>query len=188
MDMKIGGYLAFTPYKEADEKVKSYFLKATEKLMGASHTPLAVACQLINGDVMNYAYFTETKVIYPDAKSYNTLVIIQVTEPEVVSLTEIKPIQLVKGSGGDGSLGGYTVFSAPDSRPFLSDVLKDLLIGVGYTILAVASQVVAGVNYAIFAEAKAITKDAIPYNVIVTLFRDLEGKYNLVHIEQVQVL
>jgi hypothetical protein len=48
---------------------------------------------------MNFAYFTKAKVIYPEAKPYNALVIVHVTTTGVVSLTEIKPIQLIKDSG-----------------------------------------------------------------------------------------
>jgi hypothetical protein len=67
--------------------------------------------------------------------------------------------------------------------------LKEKLdVGVEYTALAVASQLVAGINYAVFTEAKVIYPEAIPYNVIVTLYRDLEGIYHLIHIEQMQIL
>lgn len=183
--IKPGGYSAFTPYKEAEEVVQSYFLEATKNLVGAAYLPIAVAQQVVNG--INYAYFTQAKGVYPDAKAYNALVVVYVTTKGVVTLTEIKPVQLVRGSG-EGLAGGYTTFGPADKSPLAALLQAKAGVGVHYTPLAVASQVVAGVNYAIFATAKIAYPDATPYNVIATLLLDLKGEYHLTYIERVQIL
>jgi hypothetical protein len=180
---KSGGYSAFTSFKKAEKEVQSYFWETTKNHYGIRFIPFAVAQQVVNG--INYAYLTTAKGVYPDAKDYNALVIVHVSPTEVVTLTEVKPVQLVKGSG-EGL--GYTVFGLRDNSPIPAILQEKAGLGVGYTVLAIASQVVAGVNYAIFAEAQTVYPEAIPYNVIVTLYKDLEGAYFLTHIERVQIL
>jgi hypothetical protein len=184
---KLGGYSAFTPYKKAEEKVQSYFKEATKNFLGVGFTPLAVARQVVNG--INYAYFTTAKGVYPDAKDYNAVVIVHVSLTDVVTLTEVKPVQLIKGSDEGGNyIGGYTAFSLRDNSPIPAILQEKAGLGVGYTVLAIASQVVAGIKYAIFAEAQTVYPDVIPYNVIVTLYQDPGGAYYLNHIERVQIL
>lgn len=181
----MGGYSAFTPYTEADEKVQSYFLETTKNLVGVGFKPLAVAQQVVNG--INLAYLTTAKGVYPDAKDYNALVIVYVATTGTVALTEVKPVQLVSGSG-EGLSGGYTAFGTLDDSPIPAILQEKVGVGVDYTALAVASQVVAGVNYAIFAKAKIVYPDVTPYNVIITLYKDLKGEYSLTHIERVEIL
>jgi hypothetical protein len=184
--IKLGGYSAFTSYKEAEKKVQSYFSEATKHVLGVGFIPLAVAHQLVNG--INYAYFTKAKGVYPEAKDYNALVIIHVSLTEVITVTEIKSVQLIKGSGQD-LFGGYTAFyGLSDDSPIPAILREKTGLGVGYTALAVASQVVNGVNYAIFAKAQVVYPDAIPYNAIVTLYKTTEGAYSLTAIERVQIL
>ncbi|MDR0711667.1 MAG: hypothetical protein LBF67_04925 [Prevotellaceae bacterium] len=182
---KLGGYSAFTPYKEAEKEVQAYFLEVTKQLVGVNFTPLAVAQQVVNG--INFAYFTTAKGTYSEARYYNALVIVHVATTGAVTLTEVKPVQPVKGSG-EGLAGGYTAFLPIDDSPIPAILLEKVGAGVSYTPLAIASQVVAGVNYAIFAEAKIVYPEAVPYNVILTLFRDLEGAYYLTHIERVEII
>jgi hypothetical protein len=184
---KLSGYSAFTSYEKVEKEVQSYFLEATKSYLGVGFTPIAVAHQLVNGT--NFAYFTIAKGVYPDAKAYNALVIVHVATNGTVALAEVKPVRSVRGSG-EGLLGGYTVFRpAFGSDNLIPEIFrKKAGIGVGYTALAIASQVVAGINYAIFAEAQIPSLEAAPYNVIATLFHDLEGEFHLTHIERVQIL
>jgi hypothetical protein len=185
---KIGGYSAFTPYEKAEKEVQTYFLEVTKELVGVSYTPLAVAQQVVNG--INFAYFTRAKGVYPEASDYNALIIVHVATTGAVTLLEIKIVHLVRKSG-EGLAGGYTAFLPVDESPLPAAVLQEkigAIIGVGYTPLAIASQVVAGVNYAIFAEAKVAYPEAVPYNVIITLLRDLKDAYHLTHIECVEII
>jgi hypothetical protein len=85
-------------------------------------------------------------------------------------------------------MGGYTAFRPIDEYPEPKKLKEMSGIGVGYTAIAAASQVVAGTNYAILAEAKGIYPDAEPYNAIVTLYCDLQGRYHVTGIDQVDIL
>jgi hypothetical protein len=186
METKLGDYSAFAPYKEAEGNVISYFTKAMKNIVGGRYTPFAVAHQLVNG--MNYAYLTTADAIHPESKPYNVLVIINVaknTDTEVVSLIEITPIQLTKGCD-ENLVGGNTAFESIDNRSDLLDVLRKI-IGDNYKILAVASQIVDGVKYTFFAEVPD-AQDAHLYNVIITLYRGLDGEYNLIYIKRVKIL
>jgi hypothetical protein len=136
----------------------------------------------VNGT--NFAYFTTATMAILDPKPYNALVTVHVSTNGTVSLTGIKPIQLISGSG-EGGLGGYSAFDSIDNSP-IPGILRELVgDGVSYVVLAIATQVVNGINYAIFAEACVIYPEATPYNVIITLHQDLKGAYHLIAIEQI---
>jgi hypothetical protein len=183
---KVGGYSAFTPYTEAGEEVQLYFSKVTKQLLGVKHTPLAVAHQVVNG--INFAYLTTAKVVYPDAKDYNAVVIAHVATTGAATLIEIRRIQLVTGSG-EGLPGGYTAFNAPTDDVIPKALQKAIGVGVDYTALAIASQVVHGRNYAIFAKAQIVYPETAPHNVLATLYQDVEKEeYYLTSIERVQIL
>ncbi|MDR0429957.1 MAG: hypothetical protein LBH58_05715 [Tannerellaceae bacterium] len=98
-------------------------------------------------------------------------------------------IQLIKGSS-ENLAGGYTVFDSIDHCPFFCEELKKQPhIGVGYTAIAIASQVVTtSVIYTTLVSVKVMHFEAEPYNAIVTLYRDLEGMYHMTSIERVYIL
>lgn len=58
------------------------------------------------------------------------------------------------------------------------------LVGVKYSPLVVATQVVAGQNYAFFCNAQVVYPGAQPYPAMVHMFSDLDGNVGITHIER----
>lgn len=88
-----GGY---TPFRAFDAEEKGLFDQVMGEFVGVFHTPLAVATQVSNG--RNYAFLCDSIGNYPDAESYNALVIIHKSLPhvsEVPYILEIKTIEIL---------------------------------------------------------------------------------------------
>lgn len=86
----------FTPLRSIEADEKELFKNVMDRIVGASHKPLAVATQVVNGT--NYAYLCETVLATLHADSYNTLVIIHQPLPNVnepPTLLEIKRIKVI---------------------------------------------------------------------------------------------
>lgn len=82
--------------------------------------------------------------------------------------------------------GGWTSF-----RPLTSED-KDVfnkalngLVGVGYEPLLVATQVVAGINYRFFCNAKVVYPNAPYYAAIILIFKPLQGDAHITSIQRV---
>ncbi|MCE0492628.1 hypothetical protein [Vibrio salinus] len=80
--------------------------------------------------------------------------------------------------------GGWSPFHE------LSDEEKDVFIhgmegfvGISYQPLVVATQVVAGCNYAFFCNAELESPGAAPYPAMVHMFRDLKGNVGITDIK-----
>ncbi len=86
----------FTPLRSIVADEKELFISVMDRIVGASHKPLAVATQVVNGT--NYAYLCETTLATLHGESYNTLVIIHKPLPNVnepPTLLEIKRIKVI---------------------------------------------------------------------------------------------
>lgn len=59
------------------------------------------------------------------------------------------------------------------------------LLGVDYKPLAVAHQVVAGMNYSFFCNAQVVYPGAPSYPAIVDMYRNLEGHVAITHIQRI---
>ena len=77
--------------------------------------------------------------------------------------------------------GGWTPFAkvSADTQKVFDEAVKDLL-GVGYTPLAVTSQVVNGTNYIFAANAKVVYPDSREYSTLVRVFRPPNGQPRVV--------
>ncbi|EJL6793309.1 hypothetical protein [Vibrio alginolyticus] len=81
--------------------------------------------------------------------------------------------------------GGWSPFhelTAENKEVFAKGI--EGFVGVKYSPLVVATQVVAGQNYAFFCNAEVVHPGAQPYPAMVHMFSDLEGKVGITHIER----
>lgn len=83
--------------------------------------------------------------------------------------------------------GGWIPYSttiSADAHKVFDSVIKNLL-GVHYTPLAVATQVVAGINYRFFCNAQGAYPGALNEAVIVQIYKPLEGAAHITSITKV---
>lgn len=83
--------------------------------------------------------------------------------------------------------GGWIPYSttiSADAQKVFDSVIKNLL-GVHYTPLAVATQVVAGINYRFFANAQGVYPGALNEGVIIQIYKPLEGAAHITSITKV---
>ncbi|MDR2951376.1 MAG: hypothetical protein LBV71_19485 [Prevotella sp.] len=70
--------------------------------------------------------------------------------------------------------GGFTafrLFTSEEKELFVK--ILDPIVGVDYLPLAVATQVVAGTNYAFLCESKVVRPDSLSYNSLVIIHKPL---------------
>lgn len=82
--------------------------------------------------------------------------------------------------------GGWTASDSPEITDEIQAVFDkglDGLVGVEYVPVAyLGSQVVAGTNHCILAQATAVVPDAQPYYVLIYLYEDLQGEVEILNI------
>jgi hypothetical protein len=77
--------------------------------------------------------------------------------------------------------GGWTAYSttiSSDAKKAFDEALKNLA-GVHYTPLAVASQLVAGMNYRFLCDAQVVYPDAPHYAALIQIYKPLDGPAKL---------
>ncbi len=83
--------------------------------------------------------------------------------------------------------GGWTEFKTeitPDEMKIFKEAINGL-VGVNYTPLAVASQVVNGTNYDFFCNGQVVRPNALNRAYLVKIFKPLEGPPELDEIRQI---
>jgi hypothetical protein len=77
--------------------------------------------------------------------------------------------------------GGWTEYGSKISADAMLAFKEALggLIGVNYTPLAVASQVVSGINYRFLADAQVVYPDAPHYAAFIQIYKPIGGKATL---------
>jgi hypothetical protein len=83
--------------------------------------------------------------------------------------------------------GGWTGWSfaiTPEAKKVFEDALKGF-VGVGYTPLAFATQVVAGTNYCFLCQGKVVYPGASDIAVKLYIFKPLKGDPHISHIERI---
>jgi hypothetical protein len=85
--------------------------------------------------------------------------------------------------------GGWTPYScnvSADARKSFDAALEGI-VGVAYHPIAVASQLVAGMNYGFFCNAKVVVPNAENFAAVVYIYQPLpgKGKPRIVNIERV---
>jgi hypothetical protein len=76
-----------------------------------------------------------------------------------------------------------TKISTEDKEVFINAFEK--FVGVNYEPIAVATQIVAGTNYAFFCNATPVYPGATSNPAIVNIFKSLEGHASITHIEKI---
>lgn len=72
----------------------------------------------------------------------------------------------------------------PEEKDLFKKVTAGI-IGVNYTALAVASQVVAGTNYHFFCNAKAVYPGALNEAAVIAVFKPLSGEAHITAINRI---
>ena len=83
--------------------------------------------------------------------------------------------------------GGWTPYSttlSADAKKVFDSVIKGL-IGVKYSPLAVATQVVSGTNYRFFCNAQGGYPGALNDAVIIQIYQPLQGEVHITSIKKV---
>lgn len=89
--------------------------------------------------------------------------------------------------GTDLVAGGWTPYSttiSAEAKKVFDSAIKGLL-GVHYTPLAVATQVVSGINYHFFCIAKGVYPGALNEAVIIQIYQPLKGDAHITSIKKV---
>ncbi|MEL7020767.1 MAG: hypothetical protein AAGK47_04110, partial [Bacteroidota bacterium] len=138
---------AYTTYStDISANVKNALEKAVG--LGVSYTPIAVATQVVAGT--NYRIVCNAKAATPNADNRLCVVSIYESLQGEVKLTNVDDL-MVSAQGA----GGFKTFGAVGAEA--ANILKTATgVGVDYTPIAVATQVVAGTNYAFLCNAKAV--------------------------------
>ena len=85
--------------------------------------------------------------------------------------------------------GGWSTYScniSEEAKKAFAQAMKDF-VGVAYTPVAVAQQLVAGMNYRFFCNATPAVEYPFPFAAIVTVFQPLEGKAVLTGIHPIHM-
>lgn len=88
----------------------------------------------------------------------------------------------------DALLGGWTTYScklSDDAKKVFKKAFKDF-VGVSYTPVAVATQVVAGVNYSFFCNAQGVYPNAPNEGALVSIYDPPGGKPHITGIKIVE--
>jgi len=83
--------------------------------------------------------------------------------------------------------GGWTPYSTPlsaEAQKVFDSVIKSLM-GVHYTPLAFATQVVAGINYRFFCNAQGVYPNALNEAVIIQVYQPLKEPAHITSIKKV---
>jgi len=88
---------------------------------------------------------------------------------------------------GTSLTGGWTPYSTTvpaESKKVFDSVIKGL-IGAKYSPLAVATQVVSGINYRFFANSQVVYPGALNEAVIIQIYQPLQGEAHITSIKKV---
>jgi hypothetical protein len=123
----------------------------------------------VNDKAMNFIFLTNANLVYPNSVPYSALVRIRSNG------TDAKVVKIVPhGSPSPRFLGGYTAFKeiSDEERTMLEDILKGFS-GSGFNVKYVSTQLVAGINYKFAGTQNMITKNALKYPVLLTVYKPL---------------
>lgn len=156
------------------KEVKDVLAKATEKLTGATYTPVAyLGSQVVAGT--NHRILCTMKPATKKAKK--TYVIVTVYEDlegnaEITEILNSEAEVLVTKEATDG---GWT---APETPELTEDAVKALrhatekVVGASYSpVVLIGTQVVAGTNYSMLCEITPVSENPEPHYAVVTVYQ-----------------
>lgn len=175
------------------------FNDAREDLVGASYSPLFIlGTQPVAGE--NIQYLCYAKKVTPDAKlEFKVVTIYKEIEDdddddddyEIKCIEDFDVMDYLEDAGSntpEGLMGGWQ--DNGEQPNMLNDEEKAVfekalegLSGVGYQPVAkLASQVVAGTNYAFLAVGTVVAPEQIPHLYVISIYADLQGNAELKNI------
>lgn len=100
---------------------------------------------------------------------------------------DIMPIEIEDPSISSNSImpGGWTEFRKVDTADLVifNEAFKGFT-GVGYTPILVKTQIVNGTNYKFMARALGVYPGAIPYHVLIDIYKPISGEAIITNIER----
>lgn len=168
----------FTPYKtKISKSEKQVFQQAMADLTGVGYSPIAVASQVVAG--MNYRFLCNAQATVPNAP--NSLAVVEIYQ----SLDGKVEQTGIKNMLESGEVGGYTKFSkkVKGKTKKIFKKATQQLTGASYEPLAVATQVVSGLNYKFICNARTISPNPVDDLAIITVYQSLSGELEVLSVE-----
>lgn len=160
---------------------------AMEALVGASYTPVALlATQTVAGT--NYRILFRTTPVVPDAVETYAIGTVYEDLEGTATLEDMQATDVETNLSDmpGGWMEPESVALTEEAQAAFDAALEEL-VGVDYQPIALlASQVVAGTNYAVLCQATVVYPDAEPYYAIVYVSADLEGQAEIMEIENLE--
>lgn len=116
----------------------------------------------------------------------------EITMKKLLSVLLVAIALFILTASAEGMVtGGWTPSEDPaiteDFRAVFDKAMEGLL-GVNYTPVAyLGSQLVAGTNHCVLAQAQVVAPDARPYYALVYIYEDLEGNAKIMNIAELDI-
>ena len=184
-DVVVGGWTINTNLPEMNDAI---FDQARQDIDGASYSPLfQIGIQPVAGQ--NRMYLAYVTPVVPDAKP--SLKVVTVFEDlennhksEITNVAEFNISDYLDRKGSttaEGLMGGWQDaselpnFLSEDENKVFEKALEGL-DGVSYKPVAIlATQVVAGTNYAFLATGTAVVENPVTHLYVINVYADLQG-------------
>ena len=183
-----GGWTINTNLLEMNDAI---FDEARKGIDGASYSPLfLIGSQPVAGQ--NLMYLAYVKPVVPNAKpEFKAITVFNSIEENTNKITSVADFNIadyLEGAGNttpEGLMGGWqdaselpNMLSVEENEVF--NKALDGLLGVSYTPVAtLATQVVAGTNYAFLALGTSVTAQPITHLYVINVYADLQGNATL---------
>lgn len=176
---QVGGWTVYPDTTITDEERK-VFDKAIEGLTGVGYEPVAyLGSQVVAGT--NHCFLCKATVVYPGTTPQYKLVYIYEKLDGTEEILNIADISLPGAGGADSNPipGGWSYAEDPAIDGKITSVVDkatEKLLGAEYEPVAyIGSQVVAGMNHAVFCRITAVSPDAVGGYALVYIYEDLNG-------------
>lgn len=184
-EQNVGGWQINESLPEMND---AYFDNARKKLVGVNYSPLFVlGTQPVAGENIQYLCYATT--VAPDEKPTFKIVTLfknleNDDECEILNVSDFNVMNYLEGEGAttpEGMMGGWQDngelpnMLSDDENEIFTKALEGLT-GVGYQPVAtLATQVVAGTNYAFLAVGTTVTANPVNHLYVVKVYADLQG-------------
>lgn len=186
-----GGWSINTDLPEMND---ADFNTAREELLGVNYSPLFILGY--QGSANNTKYLCYATTVVPDAKPEFKVVTVHkdYDDENKCEITEVEDFNILNyllGEGAntpEGLMGGWQDnYELPnmlsEEEQAIFDKALEGLLGVSYTPVAnLATQVVAGRNYAFLATGTTVTAEPITHLYIIKVYADLQGNAEILNI------
>ncbi len=162
------------------DEIRNIIEKATENIDGVTYTPIAyISSQVVAGT--NHAVLCALTPVIPDPVPYYAIVTIYEDlqgNAEITGVVESRA-EVEAAPGTEGLSGGWTAPESPEVTDEAKAALEkavEKMTGAEYEPVALlATQVVAGLNYAVFCAVTPVVPNAETGYAVVHVYEDLQG-------------